>query len=64
MSKSTYFLVSGAIFLVIAAVHGLRMLFKWEVVVGGWQAPLWVSAVGFVFAAYLTFEGFRLSRSS
>ena len=64
MSKSTFSFVSGAIFLVIAAVHGLRMLFKWEVVVGGWQAPLWVSAVGFVLAAYLAFEGFRLGRSS
>jgi hypothetical protein len=64
MSKSTYFLVSGLIFLVVAVVHGLRMFFKWEVIIGGWQAPLWASAAGFVVAAYLAFEGFRLSRSS
>lgn len=64
MSRNAFSLVAGAIFLVVAAMHALRLILKWEVVIGGWQAPLWVSAVGFVVAAYLAYEGFRLSRSS
>lgn len=63
MSRNTYSLVAGAIFLIIAAGHALRLILKWEVVFAGWQLPLWVSAVAFVFTAYLAYEGFRLSRS-
>jgi hypothetical protein len=64
MSRNTYSLVAGVIFLVIAAAHALRLILKWEVIFAGWQLPLWVSAVAFVLTAYLAYEVFRHSRSS
>jgi hypothetical protein len=51
--------LAGAIFLVVAVAHALRLVFKWEVVIAGWQVPMWVSAVAFVVAAYLAYEGFQ-----
>jgi hypothetical protein len=59
MSKNSFSLLAGAIFLVIAFGHALRFVFKWEVVVAGWQVPMWISAVAFVIAGYLAYEGFR-----
>jgi len=62
MSVKTFLRVSGTIFLVVAVVHLLRLVFKWEVILVGWPAPVWFSAIAFVIAAALAYEGFRLSR--
>ena len=64
MSAKTFLRIAGVIFLLVAVVHLLRLVFKWEVVLAGWSAPLWLSAVAFVIAAYLAYEGLRLSGRS
>ena len=61
MSKKTFSTLAGVIFLLVAAFHLLRFVFRWEVIIAGWQVPLWISAVAFVLAASLAYEGFRLS---
>ncbi len=64
MSHRTFSLVAGLIFLVMAVIHILRLAFKWEVILNGWSVPTWVSAVALLVAAYLAFEGLKLSRRS
>jgi len=64
MNKNTFPLLAGAIFLIVAVAHALRLAFKWEVVAANWQVPMWVSAVACVIAAYLAYEGFHLRKSS
>jgi hypothetical protein len=64
LSRKTFAQLAAAIFLIVAAAHALRLIFKWEVVVAGWQVPTWVSAVALVIAAYLAYEGFRISQSN
>jgi hypothetical protein len=63
MTVKIFLRVSGLIFLLVALVHLLRLVFKWEVILAGWPAPVWLSAVAFVIAAVLAYEGFRLSRT-
>ncbi len=62
MSQKTFSLVAGVIFLVIAIMHVLRLVLKWEAVVNGRAVPMWVSWVGVPIAGYLAYEGFRLSQ--
>src|SRR6266566_7521144 len=64
MSQKTFSVVAGLIFLLIAIMHGLRLAFRWEVVLNGWSVPMWVSVVAIVIAAYLAFEGLKLGRRS
>ena len=64
MSQKTFSLAAGLIFLLIAVMHVLRLVLRWDVVLNGWIVPLWVSAVAIVIAAYLAFAGLRLSRRS
>ena len=64
MSQRTFSLVVGLIFLLIAVMHVLRLGLKWEVVLNGWSVPMWVSAVALAVAAYLAFEGLKLSKRS
>ena len=62
MSKDAFSRLAGAIFLIVAVVHALRLVFQWQVIVAGWQVPLWVSVVAFVIAAYLAYEGLQIRK--
>ena len=64
MSRKTFSILAGVIFSLVAAVHVLRFVFRWEVTLAGWQVPPWISAVAFVIAAFLAYEGFRLSKNT
>jgi len=64
VSQKTFSLVVGLIFLLIAVMHVLRLALKWDVVLNGWSVLMWVSAVALLIAAYLAFEGLKLSRRS
>ena len=59
MNKNMFPLLAGAIFLIVAVAHALRLVFKWEGIVAGWLVPMWVSAVALVIASYLAYLGLR-----
>jgi len=54
--------VSTAIFVVVAIVHLVRAVYGWELVIGGWEAPLWVSWLGVVVAGVLAYSGYSHRR--
>ncbi len=62
MSHKAYLKTAAFIFLVIAALHLLRLVLGWQAVFEGWSVPQWVSAVALAVAGYLAYEGLRLSR--
>jgi hypothetical protein len=62
LSKNTFSLLTSAIFLIVAAAHALRLVFKWQVIVASWQVPMWVSAVAFLIAAYLAYEALLIRK--
>jgi len=64
MDQKTFFLTAGAIFLLIAILHVIRIIFAWDAVIGGWVVPKWASWVAIVVAIYLAYEGFRLGKKS
>lgn len=59
----TYFTVVGIILGVVALAHLLRVFTSADFVILGWTAPLWLSWVGVVVAAYLSYMSFRLATS-
>ncbi len=62
MNGRTYALVTGVVFLVIAVLHLLRLIFGWQAAIGGGSVPMWASWVALLIAGYLMYEGFRLGR--
>jgi hypothetical protein len=53
----------GVVFLIVTIVHLLRLVYNWKVVVDGSVIPMWVSWVGVIIAAYLSYSSFaRRSR--
>jgi len=60
MSQKTFTLTAGVIFALVAVLHLLRLLFRWQAVIGGWHVPLWVSWVGVAVAGFFAATAFRL----
>ncbi len=63
MDQKTFSLISGVIFLLIAILHVLRVVYAWDAVIGGWEVPKWISWAAIAVGVYLGYEGLRLSKS-
>jgi hypothetical protein len=53
--------ITGAIFLVVSCIHAARLLFGWQFIVGDLVVPLWLSWLGVLFTAYLSYASFHLA---
>jgi hypothetical protein len=62
MTQRTFFLITAAVFSLIALGHAIRLLFGWHVMVENVVVPGWISWIGLAIAGYLAYQGFRLSR--
>ena len=62
MNARQYFLVSGALFALVALLHLVRVLAGWGLVVGGWHAPVWASVLGILVPGFLAVSAARLGR--
>ena len=51
--------IAIALFSLVAIAHLLRLIFGWPVVVGGWNAPMWVSLLGVGIPGALAFFIYR-----
>ncbi len=56
---STYVVVTGVLFGVIAVVQAVRALNQWPVRVGAVEVPVWVSWIAMVVAGSLCVWAFR-----
>ena len=64
MNTKTFYSVTGIIFVVVAVMHAVRVWRGWEVVIGGWGAPSWVSILAAVVSGYLAYTAFHLRQAS
>ena len=64
MSSKLYYSVSGAIFLVVAIVHAIRLVRGWTILVSDWSMPAWFSVLGLAVGGYLAYTAISLRRTS
>jgi hypothetical protein len=62
MKQGAFILVTSSIFALLALLHALRLIYGWNVTIGEWTVPVWISAVGFLIAGCLALQGFLLNR--
>jgi hypothetical protein len=60
--QSTYALVSGVIFGVVAVIQAIRAFNEWPVQVGPLAVPLWFSWIALIVAGSLCVWAFRSAR--
>ncbi len=58
--QQAYFLVSGIVFGLVALLHALRLVFRWEVRLRSQEIPVWLSGVGLVAATGMCIWAFWL----
>lgn len=61
MSQKAFFLTAGAVFVLLALAHVIRILLGVALVIYDIPIPMWASGIAFVIAGYLGYEGFRLA---
>jgi hypothetical protein len=61
MSQKTYFLVCSAVFFLVATAHISRLIMGWEIAIGGWTVPRWVSIPGLIIPGILSACGYVLA---
>ena len=64
MSQRMFSATTGVIFLLIALLHAFRIVFGVEWIVEGRTVTMWASWVAVPIAAYLAYQGYRLSKKS
>lgn len=58
MIQRSFNRVAGGVFGLIAVGHGLRLLFHWEAVIGGWAVPIALSWLALVLFGWLATTAF------
>ena len=54
--------IAGLIFLLMALVHLTRIAFGWGFALGDFMVPTWLSWIGILITAYLSYASFHFAR--
>jgi len=61
MTERTFATIAAVIFALVALFHLLRIVMGWSVVIDSWTVPMWVSALGLVVGAVLSYHGAKFA---
>jgi len=64
MNQRSFSLLAGIIFIIIALLHLLRIIYGWDPVVEGWTVPKLLSWIALIVSGYFGYEGLRLAVKS
>jgi uncharacterized protein involved in cysteine biosynthesis len=62
LNQKTYVTLTATLFLVVALMHLLRIIFGWSVEIGSLSIPFWVSWLGVLVVGALAYFGFTQRR--
>lgn len=62
LSAKTLLKVVGVIFAAVGFIHLLRLLTGFQIILGTWDVPLWISIIGVIISWYLSYNAFTLSK--
>jgi hypothetical protein len=60
MDQRTYNIVTASLFLIVAVLHLLRIIFGWPARIGDLDIPLWASWLALIVTGGLAYCGLRL----
>jgi Fe2+ transport system protein B len=61
MKSKTFILTAAIIFGIVAVLHLLRAINGLPLIIGIWEAPIWLSWLAFVVAGLMSYFGFKLA---
>ena len=61
LTSREYYLFSGIVFAIVAAMHLIRIMNHSVFIIGSWHVPMYFSYFGFVLAGYLSYCAYELA---
>ncbi|NCN52661.1 hypothetical protein GW943_02520 [Candidatus Parcubacteria bacterium] len=61
LRERTYLFIAGIVFAIVAIAHLFRIFVGADLIIGGWDAPLWLSWLGTAVTTYLAYMSLRLA---
>ena len=61
-SERTLLTFAGIVFFIVALGHLVRLAFDWNLILGGFDVPQWVSWLGVLITGYLSYSCFHFAR--
>jgi len=58
--KKSFFVITAIIFILIAVLHGIRIINQWPAQIGSLVIPIWASGIAFVITLLLSVWAFKL----
>ncbi|OGM08358.1 hypothetical protein A2159_02055 [Candidatus Woesebacteria bacterium RBG_13_34_9] len=52
MPQNFYNKITKFVFLSIASIHAIRMILGWQIIIGSWEVPFWVSVLILFFSSF------------
>jgi hypothetical protein len=62
VDQKAYNTITAVLFLIMAVLHLLRIIFGWPAQLGGLGIPLWASWIALIITGALAYFGFRQIR--
>ena len=59
MSKPFFFAASGAIFFLLAVIHGFRAVYGFDMTYDGWVIPIWASWIATLMGFILSYHAIK-----
>jgi len=60
LDSKTYIKVTKVIFFIVGLLHLVRIVMGWPLIIGGWEIPVWASALGVIVPWYIAYNGYTL----
>jgi hypothetical protein len=61
LSSKMYYRASGIVFAIVSLAHLARVVLGWNIVIGIYDIPSWLSLVAVVVSGYLSYSAFKLA---
>lgn len=61
LTQKTYLYTVGTLLAVVSALHLVRLIFGWEMYLGSWTVPFWLSWVGTLVTGYLAYASLKFA---
>ncbi len=60
LKERTFIYVSCCLFSVVGVLHLIRFVNGWDLIIGPWSAPVWLSGVAALFLGFMVYNATML----
>ena len=64
MSKNHVITIASIILFLAGTAHLVRIFYGWEMIIGDWNAPIWISYIASIICIFLSYNLLKLKNTN